>query len=72
MAATKEDFFKRAKVSAEEKAAQTNAIARDIVAAEAAQRAKKTERLRQLREAQDADTVASPARGRKPSASSKR
>lgn len=52
MAATKEELFKRTRSSAEEKAAQTNAIARDIIAAEAVKRAQKTERLRLLREAQ--------------------
>lgn len=57
MAATKEEFFKRTKSSAEEKAAQTNAAARDIIAAEAVKRAVKTERLRLLREAQAGEPV---------------
>ncbi|MBD9374013.1 hypothetical protein IB238_15430 [Rhizobium sp. ARZ01] len=52
MAVTKEQFFKPAKASAQDKAAQTHTVAQSIVAAEAAARAKKTERLRALRLAQ--------------------
>ncbi|NVP54644.1 hypothetical protein [Mycoplana rhizolycopersici] len=73
MAATKEEFFKRTKTSAEEKAAQTNAVARDIIAAEAVKRALKTERLRQLRESQAGDAPdASAAQKPKPRTSKKK
>jgi hypothetical protein len=73
MAATKEEFFKRTKTSAEEKASQTNAVARDIIAAEAVKRALKTERLRQLRESQAGDAPdASAAQKPKPRTSKKK
>lgn len=52
MEATKEQFFKPTKLSAQEKAAQTHTAAQNIIAAEAAAREKKTERLRALRLAQ--------------------
>ena len=52
MAATKEQFFKPARASAQDKAKQTHTVAQTIVAAEAAAREKKTERLRALRLAQ--------------------
>lgn len=52
MVATKDAFFKPKKMSAQEKAEQTDATARDILAAEAQAREKKTETLRALRMAQ--------------------
>ena len=59
MTATKQQFFKPTKVSAEAKSAQTNSIARGIVEQEAAAREKKTEKLRALRMAREAATPAS-------------
>ena len=52
MTATKDEFFKPGKLSAQAKAAQTDAVARDILAAEANARQKKTEKLKALRLAQ--------------------
>ena len=52
MTATKEEFFKPGKLSAQAKAEQTNAVVRDILAAEVAAREKKTETLKALRLAQ--------------------
>ncbi|RFZ83587.1 hypothetical protein D0Y60_21505 [Shinella sp. WSJ-2] len=60
MTATKQNFFKPTKVSAETKAADTNAAARGIVAQEANAREKKTERLRALRLAKEAATPPAP------------
>lgn len=55
MAISKENFFKPGKISAESKAAATDATAKGIIAAESVEREKKTERLKQLRlEQQDA------------------
>jgi len=54
MTATKQNFFKPTKVSAEKKAQDTNAAARGIVEQEASARDKKTERLRALRLAKEA------------------
>jgi hypothetical protein len=61
MTATKEDFFKPGKMSAQDKASAIDHVARQIIAKEAAQRALKTERLRALREAQEAANPAAPA-----------
>lgn len=73
MTAGKNDTFRRTRTSAEEKAAQTDAAAKDIIAAEAIQRARKTERLRKLREAQGKDlAIAAPARRRTSAAASKK
>nr|WP_314094709.1 hypothetical protein [uncultured Shinella sp.] len=60
MTATKQNFFKPTKVSAETKAADTNAAARGIVEQEANAREKKTERLRALRLAKEAATPSAP------------
>ncbi|WP_337268673.1 hypothetical protein [Oryzifoliimicrobium ureilyticus] len=66
MTATKEEFFKPAKVSPQQKATTTDQAARQIIASEAAERLKKTERLRLLREAKEAEApVAAPARKKK-------
>ncbi|OJV02698.1 hypothetical protein JQ506_10600 [Shinella sp. PSBB067] len=54
MTATKQQFFKPTKMSAEKKAAETNSVARGIVEKEAAARDKKTEKLRALRLAKEA------------------
>jgi hypothetical protein len=54
MTATKQQFFKPTKMSAEAKSSQTNSIARGIVEQEAAAREKKTEKLRALRMAKEA------------------
>ncbi|MCJ8520589.1 hypothetical protein ABID21_003528 [Pseudorhizobium tarimense] len=54
MTATKEEFFKPAKMSAQAKAEQTNTVVRDILDAETIAREKKTERLKALRLAQPA------------------
>ena len=64
MTATKEEFFKPAKMSAQAKAEQTNAVVRDILDAEIAAREKKTEKLRALRLAQEQPTPAPKKRGR--------
>jgi hypothetical protein len=53
MTATKEEFFKPAKMSAQAKAEQTNSVVRDILDAETAAREKKTEKLRAMRLAQE-------------------
>ena len=52
MTATKNDFFKPTKLSAEAKAKQTTNTVRAILDEEAAARGKKTEALRALRLAQ--------------------
>ncbi len=52
MTATKDQFFKPAKLSADAKAKHTNSIVRDILDSEAAAREKKTQNLRALRLAQ--------------------
>ncbi|KAA1184613.1 hypothetical protein FP026_04350 [Rhizobium tropici] len=52
MTATKDVFFKPAKISAQAKADLTTSAARNILAAEEAARHKKTEKLRALRLAQ--------------------
>lgn len=49
MTATKDQFFKPAKMSAQAKTSQTNSIVRDILDAESLARDKKTEALRALR-----------------------
>jgi sRNA-binding protein len=61
MTATKEDFFKPGKMSAQDKASAIDHAARQIIDKEATQRALKTERLRKLREAQEAANPATPA-----------
>ncbi|HWU61455.1 MAG TPA: hypothetical protein VN112_05460 [Ensifer sp.] len=61
MNATKDQFFKPAKMSAQDKAAAIDHVARQIIAKETAQRELKTERLRKLREAQEAQAPAEPA-----------
>ncbi|WP_242219853.1 hypothetical protein [Shinella zoogloeoides] len=66
MTATKQQFFKPTKVSADTKSAQTNSIARGIIEQEAAAREKKTEKLRALRMAREAaDPAPLPALKRK-------
>lgn len=54
MTATRQQFFKATKVSAEKKAAETNSVARGIVEQETEAREKKTEKLRALRLAKEA------------------
>lgn len=68
MTATKDQFFKPGKMSAQDKAAAIDHMARQIIAKETSQRELKTERLRKLREAQEALAPAEPA----PRAKSKR
>ena len=53
MTATKDQFFKPAKLLADAKAKNTNSTVRDILDSEAAAREKKTENLRALRLAQE-------------------
>lgn len=74
MTATKDQFFKPAKMSAQAKAEQTDSIVKDILDAEVLARDKKTETLRALRLAKlkDAeDTESSPSKKRKPQPKSK-
>ena len=52
MTATRDQFFKPAKSSAQSKAQQSDSIAKQIIAAEVAAREKKTAALRALRLAQ--------------------
>jgi len=52
MTVTKEKFFKQARVSPQDKISATDLAAREITAAETANREKKTEKLRALRLAQ--------------------
>lgn len=65
MTATKQNFFKPTKVSAEKKAADTTSAARGIIEQEANARDKKTERLRALRLANEAANPAPPSQSRK-------
>ncbi|WP_430251784.1 hypothetical protein [Neorhizobium sp. DAR64860/K0K1] len=58
MTATKDQFFKPAKMSAQAKSEQTNSVVRDILDAEVIAREKKTEKLRALRLQQTADAPA--------------
>ena len=64
MAATKQNFFKPTKVSAETRAADTNAAARGIVEQETRARDQKTEKLRALRLAREAETPTPPPQKR--------
>jgi hypothetical protein len=61
MTATKDQFFKPGKMSAQDKASAIDHMARQIIAKETSQRELKTERLRKLREAQEATAPAEPA-----------
>lgn len=61
MTATKDAFFKPGKMSAQDKAAAIDHVAREIIAKEITQREKKTERLRKLREAHEAEAPAPAA-----------
>ncbi|MDX3926511.1 MAG: hypothetical protein QHC90_12005 [Shinella sp.] len=61
MTATKEEFFNRAKLSAQDKATMTDQTARSIIAAEASAREKKTNRLRELRLQQEPAEETKPA-----------
>ncbi|MCB5202092.1 hypothetical protein LH464_06330 [Neorhizobium sp. T786] len=65
MTATKEEFFKPAKMSAQAKAEQTNTVVKDILSAEAIAREKKTEKLKALRLAQPVAEEPPKKRGRK-------
>lgn len=58
MTATKDQFFKPTKMSAQAKADQTNSVVRDILDAEVIAREKKTEKLRAMRLAQSVDEPA--------------
>jgi hypothetical protein len=58
MTATKDQFFKPGKMSAQAKSEQTNSVVRDILDAEVIARDKKTEKLRALRLAQQEEDVA--------------
>jgi hypothetical protein len=63
MTATKDAFFNPAKLTSQEKAAQTNQTARRIIDEETAAREKKTERLRLARmEQRDAEAVVTPVK----------
>lgn len=65
MTVTKEKFFKPGKVSPQDKTLATDSAARQITAAEAADREKKTEKLRALRLAQPvAETTKQPKKKR--------
>jgi hypothetical protein len=64
MTATKDEFFKPAKLSAEAKARQTNSAVKDILQAEATAREKKTEKLRALRLGQPQPEATPPKRSR--------
>ncbi|HZG28968.1 hypothetical protein SAMN05421890_1892 [Ensifer adhaerens] len=61
MTATKDQFFKPTKMSAQDKASAIDHAAWQIIDKEAEQRALKTDRLRKLREAQEALAPAAPA-----------
>lgn len=67
MTATKDQFFKPTKLSADAKAHQTNTVVQEILVSEATAREKKTESLRALRLARDAAAEAKPIKkaGRK-------
>ena len=66
MTATRQQFFKPTKLSADKKAEETNSMAKGIIAQETADRDKKTEKLRALRLAQEAAQPAPlPKRKRK-------
>ncbi|MBL0370942.1 hypothetical protein JJB09_02775 [Rhizobium sp. KVB221] len=54
MAATKDTLFNPAKLTSQQKIAQTDGAARQIIDAELAAREKKTERLKKLRLEQEA------------------
>jgi hypothetical protein len=54
MTDSKDQVFKPAKLSPDDKASQTNAVVREILGSEASAREKKTEALRALRLARDA------------------
>lgn len=72
MTATKEQFFKPGKMSAQDKASATEQAARQIIATEADQRMRKTAHLRELREAREAEAgPPSPAPRKKPASRSK-
>lgn len=58
MTATKDQFFKPAKMSAQAKSEQTNSVVREILDAEVTARDKKTEKLRALRLAQQKEDAA--------------
>lgn len=58
MTATKDQFFKPEKMSAQAKAEQTNSVVRDILDAEVTARDKKTEKLRAMRLAQQEEEAA--------------
>lgn len=58
MTATKDQFFKPGKLSAQAKAEQTNTLVRNILDAEVAAREKKTEALRALRLARGEELAA--------------
>ncbi|MDE1159336.1 MAG: hypothetical protein PW791_13910 [Neorhizobium sp.] len=60
MTATKDQFFKPAKLSADAKVNQTNTVVREILDTEAAARDKKTENLRALRLAREAAATPAP------------
>ncbi|WP_313194578.1 hypothetical protein [Shinella zoogloeoides] len=69
MTATKEEFFKPAKLSAQDKAARTDDTARGIIAQETNAREAKTARLRAMRLDQQAKEPApAPRKGRKTAA----
>ncbi|MGF9564059.1 hypothetical protein [Neorhizobium sp. JUb45] len=58
MTETKDQILKPAKLSAQQKAAQTNSVVRDILDAEVTAREKKTEKLRAMRLAQTEEEAA--------------
>jgi hypothetical protein len=65
MTATKDQFFKPTKLSADAKAKNTNSVVRDILDSEAIAREKKTENLRALRLARTAaETSKGPGSGK--------
>lgn len=72
MTATKDQFFKPGRASAQDKASATETAARQIIATEAAQRERKTAHLRELREAREAEAgPAAPPSRKKPASRGK-
>lgn len=61
MTATRDQFFKPEKTSAQAKAGQTNSVLKTIIDAETVARDQKTEKLRALRLAQEEEQAAKAA-----------
>ncbi|AYD01355.1 hypothetical protein [Neorhizobium sp. NCHU2750] len=65
MTATRDQFFKPEKTSAQAKAGQANSVLKSIIDAETMARDQKTEKLRALRLAQQEEQAAKAATARK-------